>query len=100
MGDATMASISDFSVVGLCAAPFTPFTPDTHDLHLPAVQAQVEELARSGVKSAFVGGTTGESLSLTMPERKALLEEWVKEGAKADITVIAHVGCESLRDAQ
>jgi len=91
-----MASI--FSVTGLCAAPFTPFEESSHDLNLPVVKQQVDYLMASGVQSAFVGGTTGESLSMTIPERKSLLEEWLKVAPEGGFTVIAHVGCEALRD--
>jgi len=91
---------SSFRVEGLCAAPFTAFLPDSHDLNIPAITAQIAELKASGVNSAFVGGTTGESLSMTVAERKQLLEEWVRVGKEQDLVVIAHVGCESLRDTQ
>ncbi len=46
-----------------------------------------------------VGGTTGESYSLSVDERKFLLEEWVKVAGDR-LTVIANVGCESLVDTQ
>lgn len=44
-------------------------------------------------------GTTGESYTLTVAERKAQLEAWIAT-AGDDITVIAHVGCESLADTK
>merc|ERR1719174_1710308 len=97
---ATNAAVTPFAVTGLCAAPFTPFTPDTLDLNLPVVDKQVQWLSGNGVSAAFVGGTTGESLSMTLAERKQLLEAWVVAGAKYGVTVIAHVGAEAQREAQ
>jgi len=94
------ASIANFRVEGLCAAPFTPFDETTHDLALAVVRQQAKLLADTGVRAAFVGGTTGESLSLTLSERKQLTEEWVKVGKEHGITVIVHTGCESLRETQ
>jgi N-acetylneuraminate lyase len=83
---------------GLIAAPFTPF--DRHgDVHLPVVREQADLLARHRVRGAYVCGTTGEGVSCTVAERKAVLEEWVKR-AKGRLTVIAHVGALSVRDSQ
>lgn len=66
-----------------------------------------------------MNGTTGESLSLTVEERARSLEAWLKESAGRlpksivqgsnvfhygscmllyRLTVVAHVGCESIRD--
>lgn len=59
--------------------------------------AQAEDLLSSGVTYIFVGGTTGESYSLTVDERKFLLEEWIRVAGDR-ITVIANVGCEALAD--
>ena len=48
-----------------------------------------------------MGGTTGESVSLTADEREKVLELWVNtpEAKKGLLHVIAHVGCESLPDS-
>uniref|UniRef100_A0A8D3CIZ9 N-acetylneuraminate lyase n=1 Tax=Scophthalmus maximus TaxID=52904 RepID=A0A8D3CIZ9_SCOMX len=55
---------------------------------------------KQGVNSIFVNGTTGESMSLSVGERKILAEEWChKAKAKMD-QVIVHVGCMSLKDSQ
>jgi len=83
---------------GLVAAPFTPMTSDG-SLHLEAVEPYAEMLARNGVLGAFVGGTTGESLSLTAEERMMLTEAWT-DAAPAGLRVIVHVGAESLDEAR
>jgi len=82
---------------GLIAAPHTPFNP-VGDVDCSVVPMQVDALVRNGVAGAFVCGTTGEGLSLTIAERMAVLDAWL--GAKpAGFYVIAHVGAAAERDA-
>lgn len=85
---------------GLCAAPFTSFNEDGSLDVDGGVKSVVASLAANKVRYAFVGGTTGESLKMTTAERKQLLERWLAVIAEtsADVTVIAHVGAESLGD--
>jgi len=85
-------------IVGLVAAPFTAFHADG-SLNLEKVEAQVGSLEASGVIGAFVCGTTGESLSLTVPERMAVAERW-RAVAPHDFAVIIHVGHPCLADSQ
>jgi N-acetylneuraminate lyase len=89
----------DFRVVGLCAAPFTPFHADG-SLDLPSVQAHVDELVRQGVGYAFVAGTTGEGVTMSVEERKQLLEAWVAASRGKPLAIIAHIGAESIADVQ
>ena len=60
---------------GLVAAAHTPFSADGA-LNLAIVEKQAEHLHRNGVSAVFIGGTTGESTSLTVEERSALVEVW------------------------
>ena len=64
-----------FQLRGLVAATHTPFHADGH-LNLAAVEKQAEHLQRNGIKIVFIGGTTGESHSLTLDERLALAQQW------------------------
>lgn len=82
---------------GLVAATFTPLTP-TGDLNLDVIPSYADHVAKSGITGVFVCGTTGEACSLTIEERKLILERWVKE-AKDRFKVIAHVGDNSQRNA-
>lgn len=83
---------------GLVAAPFTPFKPDL-SLNLAAIPAYAELLRVNGVGAAFICGTTGEALSLTLDERKQVAETWMKE-ADEKLKVIVHVGHNCLSEAQ
>lgn len=83
---------------GLVAAPFTPFHAD-RSLNLDVISAYARFLRDNGVGAAFVCGTTGEGLSLTLEERLRIAERWV---ACADdrLRVIVHVGHTCLADAR
>ena len=83
---------------GLVAAPFTPFHAD-RSLNLDVIPAYARFLRDNGVGAAFVCGTTGEGLSLTLEERLRIAERWV---ACADdrLSVIVHVGHTCLADAR
>lgn len=81
---------------GLVAAVFSPFKEADGSLDLTVVPAQQMYLNATGVDWVFVSGTTGESLSLTVAERKALTDAWIATGTN----VIAHVGAEAVADAR
>lgn len=85
--------------VGLVAATHTPFHADGA-LNLAAVEKQAEHLERTGVRAAFVGGTTGESHSLTVEERLALAARWAEMVRGSALKLIVHVGGNCLADAR
>jgi N-acetylneuraminate lyase len=90
-----MKTNSDF---GLIAAPLTPFHADG-SLNLDPVPAYARWLHQQGVSGAFVCGTTGEGVSLTMAERLQVAEHWVR-AAPAGLRVIVHVGHNALADCR
>lgn len=92
-----MESTTSPKLRGLIAASFTPYrngniNPDLVPSYAAALRAQ-------GVDGVFVNGTTGESLSLSTPERMAMAEAWLLS-APADWPVLVHVGHNSLPRAQ
>ena len=60
---------------GLIAAPFTPMRADG-SLNLSIVDQYAQMLVTNGIKGAFIGGSTGEGVSLTTDEKVALLRAW------------------------
>jgi N-acetylneuraminate lyase len=84
---------------GLVAATHTPFDSDGQ-LNLSAVEKQAEHLLRTGVNAAFIGGTTGESHSLTVTERLALAQRWSEVVRGSDLRLVVHVGSNCLADAR
>mgnify|MGYP005844445211 CR=1 FL=1 len=88
----------NISAFRLIAAPHTPFHADGR-LNGEAVARQAAHLARCGVDGVFVGGTTGESASLTVEERISLAERWCQAAPACDLDVLVHVGHTSQSDA-
>lgn len=84
---------------GLVAATHTPFDAGG-ELNLAAVEKQAEHLLRAGVGTAFVGGTTGESHSLTVEERLALARRWSSVVRGSALRLVVHVGSNCLADAR
>lgn len=85
-------------IEGLIAAPFTAFNDDL-SLNLDIIPAQAEFLHRNNVAGAFIAGTTGEGLSLTLTERMQLMDRWIAVRPEG-MTIIAHVGHNCLADAR
>ena len=87
-----------FWMTGLVPATFTPMHEDG-SLNLDQVLPVVERLLAFKAMALFVCGTTGESASLSTPERKATLEAFI--GAAAGrIPVVAHVGQSAIIESR
>ncbi len=84
---------------GLVAATHTPFHADGQ-LNLSAVEKQAEHLHNNGIKIAFIGGTTGESHSLTVDERLALARQWSGVIQGTELQLVVHVGANCLADSR
>jgi N-acetylneuraminate lyase len=84
---------------GLVAATHTPFDWDGY-LNLTAVAKQAEHLHRVGVNTVFLGGSTGESHSLTVAERLALAQRWSEVVRGSKLSLVVHVGSNCLADAR
>ncbi|MCP5559528.1 MAG: dihydrodipicolinate synthase family protein [Verrucomicrobiaceae bacterium] len=85
-------------LTGLVAATHTPFHADG-SLNLSVVEKQASQLLIDGVSYAFIGGTTGESSSLTLVERRLLCAQWMEVVKGSALKVIVHVGANCLADA-
>ena len=84
-------------LTGLIPACHTPFDP-SGALNLRVVEQQAALFRESGLRSVFVGGTTGEFASMTVGERKALATRWV-EVAGDSLQVALHVGSNCQADS-
>jgi len=83
---------------GLIAPAFTPMDSDG-GLDLEPVEHLAESLAANDISGAFVCGSTGESTSLTVEERKQVAERW-QTVAGDQLPVIVHVGHNALPAAK
>ena len=84
---------------GLVAATHTPFGSDG-SLNLGAIEQQAAHLLANRVAFAFIGGTTGESHSLTVEERRALAQRWSEVARGTALRIVVHVGSNCLADAR
>jgi len=84
-------------LTGLIAAPYTAMYGDG-SINLEMIDKQAESLINNGVAGAFICGTTGEGLSLTVEERMKIAERWVS--VSKDISIIVHVGHTCLSDCR
>ena len=82
---------------GLIAAPFTAFHNDG-SLNLAIIEKQAEALVANRVTGAFICGTTGEGLSLSVNERLQVAERW--SAVAKNLQLIVHVGANSIEDCR
>ncbi len=87
-----------FRLQGIIAAPFTPMDKNGQ-VRYSVVGEYAERLKSAGVKGVFIGGTTGESLSLSIAERCTLAEAWIGS-LSPDFSVIVHAGCDNPDEAE
>lgn len=83
----------------LIAPPHAPLHNDG-SLNLSVVERQAEHFVQTGIAGVFVSGTTGESLSLTVPERLDLAQRWIDVCRETEIDVIVQVGHNCVEDAR
>lgn len=67
---------------GVFPALLTPFTAGGFAIDEPGVRRMVDYLIDAGVHGLFVGGTTGEGISLTVEERQRLAEVVMDQAAR------------------
>jgi N-acetylneuraminate lyase len=85
---------------GLIAAPFTPMHANG-DLHLELIPDYHALLLDNGIKGAFICGSTGEGVSLTMQEKMQVAEAWATcNRGQSDFTVMQLVGGTCLADCK
>lgn len=86
-------------LLGLVAATHTPFLANG-DLNLAAVETQAGFLQAQGIETVFVGGSTGESASLTVDERLTLSRHWSEVIRGTPLSMVVHVGSNCLSDSK
>jgi N-acetylneuraminate lyase len=83
---------------GLVAAPYTPMRENCA-VDLDRIGPLAEFLRANGVAGAFVCGTTGEGVSLTLEERRSVVERW-REVAPEGFPVAVNVSHSCIADAR
>lgn len=82
---------------GLIAAPFTPMDKEGN-IKLDVIDKYAKHITKSHLSGVFICGTTGEAASLSVKERKSVLEKWIS-CAGSDIKIFCHVGSNSIYDS-
>lgn len=85
---------------GLIAAPFTPMRNDG-SLNLELIPRYYEMLKANGVTGAFICGSTGEGVSMSVKEKKMVAEAWAaRTKDDNDFTVMPLLGGTCLADCK
>ena len=83
---------------GLIAAPFTPFNAKG-ELNLSLIPDYYRFLKSNGVTGAFICGSTGEGVSLTLAEKKVVAEAWAEcSNHDQDFRVMMFLGGTCIAD--
>lgn len=85
---------------GLIAAPFTPMMADG-SLNLSIIPEYYAMLRHNGVSGAFISGSTGEGVSLTIKEKMQVAEAWASAShSDSFFKIITLLGGNCLADAK
>ncbi len=82
---------------GLIAATFTPMTT-TGSIDPAPIPAIVERLIKHGITGIYICGSTGEGHSLSIEDRKRVVEHY-NDAVNGRIQIIINVGHNSIADA-
>lgn len=85
-------------IKNLIAATYAPMHKD-QTLHLEVIALYNAFLKKNKIAGAFVNGSTGDFASLSVEERKQIIEEWSKHRSD-NFVLINHVGHTSLKVAK
>lgn len=85
-------------IKGLIAATFGAYKDDG-SLNLEVIPAIVDKLVAEGLTGVYICGTNGEGPNLTVEERMAVAEAYIKAAGKR-ILVFVHVGHASILEAR
>eukprot|EP00931_Biecheleriopsis_adriatica_P073386 TRINITY_DN47683_c0_g1_i1.p1 TRINITY_DN47683_c0_g1~~TRINITY_DN47683_c0_g1_i1.p1 ORF type:complete len:361 (-),score=98.59 TRINITY_DN47683_c0_g1_i1:381-1397(-) len=99
ISSAAAFSRDDQRITGLMVAVYTPMKNGGLELDLDRIPAYAEYLVKLNISNVMPAGSNGESLSLSVAERKALAEAWAAAALKTSLRVYMHIGSESLVDS-
>jgi N-acetylneuraminate lyase len=95
--EAAPFDINKHRITGMMIAVYTPMKEgNALELDLDRIPAYAKFLTARNITNVMPAGSNGESLSLSVPERKALAEAWAKAGPPLGLNIYMHVGSESL----
>ena len=87
-----------YELSGLVAATLTPLRADG-SIDVEPIPRIVDHLEKTGVSGIYICGSTGEGISLTSDERRAVTEAYVA-AAKGRMQTVVQVGHNSMAEAR
>jgi N-acetylneuraminate lyase len=85
-------------IKGIVAATFAAYRADG-ELNLEIIPALIDKLVADGLTGVYICGTNGEGPNLTIEERMAVAETYVKAANKR-LLVLVHVGHTSIHESK
>ncbi|WPU92757.1 dihydrodipicolinate synthase family protein [Mucilaginibacter sabulilitoris] len=85
-------------IKGIVAATFAAYNNDG-EINTDVIPLLVDKLVADGVSGVFICGTNGEGPNMTVEERMAVAEAYVK-AARKRILVLVHVGHTSIKESK
>ena len=95
----TANTVTKLNIDGLIPAVYAPFD-NNGEVNLALIPSYAAFLSKQGAKGVFVNGTTGESVLLSIKEKKSILEAWMKVAPKYNFKVLAMISTNSIKDSQ
>lgn len=95
-----MNTVTKKHLQGLIAAPFTPMDKNG-ELNLSLIPAYYQFLKHNKVTGAFINGSTGEGVSMSLNEKKVVAKAWADiTNHDKDFKVMSLLGGTSLTDCK
>ncbi|XP_047512346.1 N-acetylneuraminate lyase-like isoform X1 [Pieris napi] len=86
-----------FEPRGLIPPVFTPLNEDL-TVNYKEISSYADYMVVNGIKAVLVGGTTGEHMSLSVSDRKKIIEAWVKTKPRSGLHIMVQVGGAPMAD--
>ncbi|CAF4867728.1 unnamed protein product [Pieris macdunnoughi] len=86
-----------FEPRGLIPPVFTPLNEDL-TINYKEIPSYADYMVVNGIKAVLVGGTTGEHMSLSVSDRKKIIEAWVKTKPRSGLHIMVQVGGAPMAD--
>ncbi|XP_046997973.1 N-acetylneuraminate lyase-like isoform X1 [Schistocerca americana] len=96
---AACRSIAKYHFQGLMSPVLTPFKRDSaQSVNLDIIPKYAKYLSDVGINAVLVNGTSGEGMSMTVDERKAVTKAWVDAAKTTKQVVMVQVGGACMKD--
>ncbi|RZF44788.1 hypothetical protein LSTR_LSTR000740 [Laodelphax striatellus] len=92
--------VKHFNYTGCMAPVFTPFSRQSFLVNYEMIPKYADYMVTSGIKGVLVNGSAGEGLTMSIAERKSVLEAWMSEAKRCKLAVMVQIGGIALKEAK